>query len=118
MLPAERKKSLAVQYEESDLSARFVLVIGQTGQPVPPGAPAAQLKQVILAQANGAKFSRATSVPAGPAGGTAECAPVNSAQFDCAWINGKAHLVIILSGYDQRHAQQLTPKFITAMVRT
>jgi len=118
MLPGERKKSLAVQYDESALSARFALVIGQTGQPVPPGAPAAQLRQVILAQANGAKFAGATSVPTGSAGGTAECAPVNSAQFDCAWINGKSRLVLIFSGYTRNQTQALMPKFLTAMVRT
>jgi hypothetical protein len=118
MSPGERKKSLAAQYDESALGARFVLVIGQTGQPVPPGAPAAQLKQAILAQASGAKFASATSVPAGSAGGTAECAPVNSAEFDCAWINGKSHLVFFFSGYNQNQTQALMQKFLTAMVRT
>lgn len=118
MSPGERKKSLAVQYEESAQSPRFVLAIGQTGQPVLPGAAAAQLKQVILAQANGAKFASAASMPAGSAGGTAECAPVNSAQFDCGWISGTSRLVLIFSGYTQDQTEALMPKFLTAMVRT
>ena len=113
---AARKQIRAIAYQDASDSSRKVVVYGGAGVPVPPGDPAAQLRQLLT---NDGKASGFTSVSPGSIGGKAECVAVSQVKLiNCGWISGKAVLVMSFQGFDNNSAKSLVPQMLSAMVNT
>jgi len=116
----------AVTYVDSSDKSHTVLIYGGDNMPVPAGKPARKIKAILTAGPRigvSSKFGHQAKVPAGSAGGMAQCAPlINPGSpihvVTCGWIHGKSALVMSFGGFDPKSARSLVPQIIAAMVKS
>lgn len=107
----------SVLYQDSTNDQRQVTVRGGLGLPIPTDEGPDKIKALFTEWDNGASGRPTTSAATGSAGGSAECATVDSNQW-CGWVSGKIALAINFENYKKKQALALMPQILTAMVRT
>jgi hypothetical protein len=107
----------SVLYQDSTNDQRQVTVRGGLGLPLPTDEGSDKVKALFTEWDNGASGRPTTTAATGSAGGSAECATVDSNQW-CGWVNGKIALAINFENYKKKQALALMPQILTAMVRT
>ena len=118
-LPKSVTKNLhTVSYAVGGDSLRSVLITGGLGLPVPTDGPSDKIKRLFSEWDVGSAGAKLTSVPAGPVGGLAECAPYDTAykEIDCGWVGGKVALTLGFTGIAKDKARALVPQILSAMV--
>jgi len=104
-------------YRDSTDDQLQVVVSGGLGLPIPTDGPSDKVKALFTEWDLGANGKPTTSAATGSAGGSAECATVDSDQW-CGWVNGKAALTLNFQNFSKKKALALMPQILTAMVRT
>jgi hypothetical protein len=107
----------SVLYRDSADDQLQVVVTGGPGLPIPTDGPSDKVKALFTEWDLGANGKPTTSAATGSAGGSAECATVESDQW-CGWVNGKVALTINFENFSKKKALALIPQILTAMVRT